>query len=167
MTLSGRVLTVACPCPGTPHTEDQVTFRAVLPYAGGIAVVQAIATVAARVADEERAATAQDLAAELFPIWIDPKRGPIEAWTFTDAAGEPLPIADGDKALPFDVKYEIADAADDLFGDEVTRPLAKMMETPSPNGQTGASTSPNRTNGRKRRSPSARSSPTTSAATEP
>lgn len=134
MALDGRTLTVECPCVGTPHEADTVTFAATLSLAGGVAGVKAIR-------DGLRAGGgAVDnlaLAEFVFPVYL---AHAVEAWTFTDAAGEPLPIGAGE-TLPFITKYEIADAADDLFGEEITRPLLLMMRKSSPPGPTGSSTS--------------------------
>ena len=164
MALVGRVLTVECPCSGTPHEEDRVTFKAVLPFAGGMAGVRAISKVAVQAEASGQEIAGLDLAVELFPVWIEYG---IEGWTFTDTDGAALPLADGDATLPFAVKYEIADAADDLFGGEILGPLVAMTRTSSPVGQTAPSTSPKRTSGRRRPLQSAASSPSDSVASAP
>lgn len=161
MTLTGRVLTVECPCAGTPHTEDTVTFKAVLPLAGGVAGISAMVTAARELGD---GFDNIGLAGYLFPVYL---AHAIEAWTFTDANGEPVPLADGDKVLPFGVKYEIADAADDLFGGEISDPLVKMIARSSGAGQTEPRTSPKRSSGGSRRPRSVPSSPSVSAVSEP
>lgn len=162
MSLEGRTLTVECPCAGTPHEAgDTIVFCNVLPLAAGIAGVRAMRDgIVLRAGQFDGVA----LAEHLFPVYL---AHAIESWTFTDADGEPLPLDQGDAALPFPVKYEIADAADDLFGEEITRPLLAMIQKSSPSGQTAPSTSANRRSGRSRRSPSAPSSPDASADTEP
>jgi hypothetical protein len=108
---------------------------------------------------------ALDLGVVLFPVYL---AHAIETWTFVDAAGVPVPVgASADGVLPFGTKYEIADAADDLFGGEVTAPFAKTKRTSSPSGPTGSLTPPIQASGRKRRLRSAPSSPAVSADTEP
>lgn len=160
MTLEGRTLTVECPCAGTPHERDTVTFKAVLPLAGGVAGISAMVRAAQ---DLGSALDNIGLAGYVFPVYL---AHAIEAWTFVNSAGEPVPLADGDKVLPFGVKYEIADAADDLFGAEISVPLAKMIAQSSDAGPTARRTSRKRSSGASPRSPSARSSQTVSAATE-
>ena len=164
MALVGRVLTVGCPCPGTPHETDTVTYRQVLTLRGGMLAMEALGRVAVAAAAEEREVTGVELSVELFPIYLEHA---VAAWTFVwDDA--PLPVtADADNVLPFDVKYQIADAADDLFGQEITRPLAAMTPKSSRSGRTKRSTSPTRTSGQRRRRPSAPSSPNGSAASGP
>lgn len=161
MAVVGRVLTVECPCTGTPHPDgDTVTFRAVLPLAGGMAGISAFVAAS-------RAAGGK-LDNLILSEWIGPiyLLHAVATWTFTNADGAAVPISDGDAVLPFAVKYEIADAADDLFGEELTRPLAAMIRRSSGNGQTASSISRNRPSGRTPRRPSAPSSPTVSAASE-
>jgi hypothetical protein len=161
MALSGRVLTVECPCAGTPHEADTVTFRAVLPLAAGVAGMVAISTAATELGGN---LTGLRLAEYVFPVYM---AHAIEAWTFTGADGEPIPLADGDAVLPFAVKFAIADAADDLFGEEIARPLVAAIGRSSPGGPTASSTPPKPTSGRKRPSRSVPSSPPVSAATGP
>lgn len=159
MALVGRVLTVECPCVGTPHASDTVEFRKVLSLAGGMAAISAIA-------DTQRAGevTAIALAVHIFPVYLEHA---VESWSFVNDASEPLPLADGDSALPFSVKYLIADAADDLFGEEVTRPLVGMSGTSSPSTRTSGSTSRRRRTSASHPKPSAPSLPATSAASGP
>lgn len=156
MALEGRTLTVECPCAGTPHESDTVIFRKVLSLAGGIAAVSAIRDGLNARPGEADGIT---LAEHLFPVYL---AHAVEAWTFTNEDGDPLPLNAGE-TLPFSTKYEITDAADDLFGEEVTRPLVMMTRKSSPLGQTPASTSRTSASGGKRRPRSAPSSPATSA----
>jgi hypothetical protein len=160
MALEGRILTVECPCAGTPHQSDKVTFRRVLSLAGGLAAITAMRE-AARGDGELDQLT---LATHVFPVFL---AHAIESWTFLGEDGNPLPIPAGDDVLPFGTKYLIADAADDLFGEEVTRPLAGMIRRSLPAGRTGRSTSPKRPSGGSRRSRSAPSSPAASEAMRP
>lgn len=166
MTLEGRILTVECPCAGTPHEVDTVTFRSVLPLAAGIEGMAAIGA-----SSEKYGADISGLhmAEFLFPVYL---RHCIDSWTFVNGLGKdgeplPLPLEDGDAILPFDMKYRIADAADDLFGEEITRPLLRRIARSSGNGQTAQSTSPKRSTARSRQPRSAPSSRSTSAGTTP
>lgn len=159
MGLVGRVLTVECPCPGTPHKEDTVTFHKVLSLAGGMEAIAAIA--ATQRAGE---VTAIALAVHIFPVYL---AHAVESWTFVDDAGDALALDKGDASLPFSVKYQIADAADDLFGEEVTRPLVAMNEKSLPTSPTSASTSRKPRTSASPPKPSAPSLPATSAASGP
>jgi hypothetical protein len=138
-----------------------VTFHAILPMAGGMAGMVAIH---AAVAAAGGNLTGIRLAEHLFPVYM---QRAIESWTFLDPLGRPLAIADGDTVLPFGVKYTIADAADDLFGEEISRPLVAMIDRSSASGPTASSTPPTPISGRKRPSRSAPSSPAASAGTRP
>jgi hypothetical protein len=160
MALEGRILTVECPCAGTPHQSDTITFRRVLSLAGGLAAITAM-----REAVREGGTLDQlTLATHIFPVFLVHA---VESWTFLAEDGSPLPILAGDAVLPFGTKYEIADAADDLFGEEVTRPLVGMIRRSSPAGPTEPSTSRKRPSGASRRSRSAPSSPAVSEAMRP
>ena len=151
-----------CPCAGTPHKADTVTFRAVLPFAGGMAAMVAMSTAPQ---DAKGQILALDLGIALFPVYL---AHAVEAWTFVDAEGAPVPVGSAaDAALPFGTKYEIADAADDLFGGEVTAPFGRKRPTSSPPGPTGVSTPQTPPSGRKRRSRSAPSLPAVSAGSGP
>jgi hypothetical protein len=138
-----------------------VTFRNVLPLAGGVAGIAAMVAAATELGDGFNNIA---LAGYVFPVYL--AHG-IDSWTFTDAAGGPVPLADGDKVLPFGIKYEIADAADDLFGGEISGPLVKMIERSSAVGQMARKTSPNPSSGGSRRPRSVPSSQSASADTEP
>lgn len=161
MTLDGRNLTVECPCPGTPHGEDMVTFKAVLPLAAGIAAMAALRDSVEKYGTDLNALV---LGETLYPIYF---AHAIESWTFTKEDGSPLLQAEADAVLPFDVKFAIADAADDIFGEQVARPLVAMIQRLLPAGQTGRLTSPKRDSGSSPRSRSRRSSPAVSAVSEP
>ena len=161
MALSGRVLTVECPCAGTPHEADTVTFHAVLPMAGGMAGMAAFHTAATTHGANLNGIRLAEL---LFPVYM---KHAVESWTFLDPIGEPLAVADGDAVLPFGVKYAIADAADDLFGEEIARPLVATISRSLPSGPTEPSTSPTPISGASRRRRSEPSSHATSAGTRP
>lgn len=160
MPLEGRKLTLECPCPGTPHEHDEVIYRAALPLAGGMAALTVIRDIALRGGEVDQLA----LATVLFPIYL---AHAVESWTFTDAEGEPLALADADERLAFGTKFDIANTADDLFGEEVTRPLLETARRSSRAGRTAPSTSRNRSSQPRRRRQSAPSSPATSAVTGP
>lgn len=138
-----------------------MTFRNVLPLAGGVAGISAMVAAANELGDGMNNIA---LAGYVFPVYL--AHG-IDSWTFVDANGEPVPLADGDKVLPFGVKYEIADAADDLFGGEISGPLVKMIERSSAVGRTERRTSPKRSSGASPRPRSVPSLPSASADMEP
>ncbi len=157
MALVGRTLTVECPCPGTPHESDAVEYKRVLPLAGGMAAIAAMRDATLGTLGK---LDSLRLAEHLFPVYL---AHAIDAWTFTGEDGKPLALDAADAALPFETKYLIADAADDLFGEEVTRPLALMIEKGLRAGLTGHSISRRKPSGRSPRSRSGRSSPKSSA----
>ena len=86
----------------------------------------------------------------------------IASWTFTDAQGRPEPVTPESIArlLPFNGGgLEVAEAADALYGEAVTRPLAARFARLSPPTPTDGSTPPSSPSGPTSPTPSAPSSP--------
>jgi hypothetical protein len=84
----------------------------------------------------------------------------IASWTFRDVNGDPVPVTAESIArmLPFNGGgLEVAEAADALYGEAVTRPLVQRSRLLSPPGPTGGGTPPSSPRGQSRTSP-ARSS---------
>jgi hypothetical protein len=140
-----------CRCPGAPHPDgDYAYLRPYLLYAGGAEALRAIATAAG---DGDVDATR--LAAVVTPVYL---RHGIVSWNRVDEAGEPVPVTDETiAALRWEDAYEVADRADDLYGEAVLRPLLRRTAKLSPGGPTAGSTSANSRSPSKRRTPSARS----------
>lgn len=131
----------ACRCPGTPHGDgDWVELRPSPTIDIGSAVYAAVANVG----DDP-----VQLQVEMTRAFL---RFGIVAWSFTDDRGEPIPIQPrrpdfGDvisRLLPFtDGGFLVADRADDLYSEEVLRPLmTRLSSMRSQGGQTVGSTSP-------------------------
>lgn len=100
----------------------------------------------------------------------------ISAWSFTDADQRPIPVDHGSYDWPATVAgllpwdqggAEVADAADDLYSENILRPLTGRSLTQLRAGQTGGTTSatqPSSQPAPKRSRPSSR---TTTAAGKP
>lgn len=133
----------ACYCPGTPHGDGDVVYLAPeLSMAGGMAAQAAIVE---GVSDSIRL---QEL---LAAIWL---RHGVVGWNLLDEDGQPVPLnADTvTRALPFGKGGRlVADKADDLYAEDILAPLVQRLESISPGGRTGGSTSRTRTSTRKRR----------------
>ncbi len=149
--MSDREIVVACPCPGTPHTEDTVVLYDRLPLRAGMACY-AILQNALRIE-------------EVTGMWAEQLvRMGIESWTLTDAQGKALPVLPiHTEGLPFATQRTIGTAAMERFGGELTAPLPTMTAPSSNAGPTGRSMSANRSSGRSRPAHSKRSLPNGSA----
>lgn len=153
-----RVPVGACRCPGSPHDGgDWVELRPSPTIDIGSAVYAAVANVG----DDPMA-----LQVELTRAFL---RYGIVAWSFTDAAGNPIPIAPRRPGfddlvsglLPFSQGgFDVSDRADSLYSEEVLRPLTTRLSTMRlPGGQTVGSTSPTRPTSPRPVKPSRPSSP--------
>jgi hypothetical protein len=159
-----RVMGGECRCPGAPHPEDWVELESSVPIMVGVSVTQAIASAG----DDEGRLTA--LMAQAYV------RYGIRAWSFTNEAGNPLPVDPSDRDWPGTVDRllpwdkggaEVADAADGLYSEAVLRPLLGRTSKRSPGGQMDGSTSATPASGPTRRKRQRRSSQVTSAAGRP
>lgn len=142
-----------CECPGQPHTDtgDIVYLAPKLSLAGGLAADF----------DIRKAAGDGTFLAQLWQVTFV-KYGAV-GWNFVDADG-PLDF-DVDALLEdYTLAQPVAEAADDLYGEAVMRPLVARLKAISPRGRTNGSTSATRPSTSK---PHARSSRSTSAASVP
>lgn len=89
--------------------------------------------------------------------------GPV-GWNRVDAKGKPAPYDPKVLVADFDAGLAVAEKADQLYGDTVTRPLVERLRAILPSGPTDDSTSPASGS---TPSPSEPSSPPDMAATEP
>lgn len=153
-----RVPVGACRCPGSPHGEgDWVQLRPEATIDIGAAIYAAINSVG----DDPTM-----LQVEMTRAYL---RYGIEAWSFLDLAGAPVPIRPRapdfldvvSDLLPLERGgFEVANAADALYSEVVLRPLmTRPLPTRSQGGQTVGSTSPTRATSPKRPKRSPRSSP--------
>jgi len=131
----------ACRCPGTPHGDgDWVELRPSPTIDIGSAIYAAVANVG----DDP-----VQLQVEMTRAFL---RFGIVAWSFTDELGAPIPIRPRStdfgevisRLLPFsDGGFTVADRADDLYSEEVLRPLmTRLSLMRSRDGRTVGSTSP-------------------------
>lgn len=113
-----------CACPGSPHPNgDTVTFRLRLDFDAALEALQRIFD---GPADSRRAMKVYLL------------RGP-EAWNLLDEDGEPVDLTpEALEELPFADQYEIAEAADTIYGSQVLSPLERRMKRLSGNGPTSS-----------------------------
>lgn len=126
-----RVRVRDCACPGSPHGEegDVVFLAPTLSLEGGLEGQADI-----------RAAVGNGTA--LAKRWrVTFVRYGAIGWNLVDEEGEPVPF-DVDAILAdFALAYPVSEAADDLYGESVVRPLLARRKTTSPPGPTVVSTS--------------------------
>jgi hypothetical protein len=93
------------------------------------------------------------------------KHGAV-GWNLLDEDGDPVDFDVNVLLEDYSLSEALADKADDLYGESVMRPLLLRLKNISPNGRTSRNGSTSRTppSTTKRR---ARSSPATTAASEP
>jgi hypothetical protein len=142
-----------CACPDAPHDGvdgaddgDIVYLRARLNLAGGLAAAGAVMSLMGPDFDQSR------VPATLGPIYV--RHGAV-GWNLLNERGEPVPFDVEVLLNDYLLGFEVWDRADDLYADEVLRPLQARMPRSSPRGRTGVSTSAKRSSARPRPSPSA------------
>lgn len=153
---------VACPCPGTPHTEDTVGLRPKLGLVGGT-IVQGVVVAAKKAADEAGApldvAVTTALVSEAYLL-----QGVVE-WSFVDQLGKPVPVTPetirSHLLDDFGLASLVSDKADELYMESVIRPLLVPVSNSSPPTPISASTSVSSSNTPRRPRPSKRSSTST------
>lgn len=145
-----------CRCSGLPHPDgDTVSLSKNPPLEVGLAASQAMAEDGA---DNIRIA-----------LGLAYLRA-IEAWTFLDDDGDPIPVTPENirLALPWDKGGSIvAEKADDLYTEAVLSPLLRRLSNTSPAGPMAGSTSANRESRRHPPRSSKSSSPEPSGITAP
>lgn len=148
----------AVPEPSAPSRHVSVpggvvTLRAAVSIPLGIAALSVI----------KNNGSQADIEAGLADVYL---RYGIERWTFVDAKGEPEPVtpANIERLLPYgNGGLEVAERADELYSNEVMRPLLERMRKPSDSGPTDASTPPTSDSGSTPPAPSGPSSPAATA----
>jgi len=142
-----------CACPNAPHSEGDLVFLAAVPsFELGLA---ANADIVAAMTDE----------ALLQQRWMMTyvRKGPV-GWNLTDEEGKPRPLDVDELLADYTIAMAVAEKADELYGEIILRPLLRRLNGISKTGPTNGSTS---VTGQSRRKPRGRSSPATTAATEP
>lgn len=84
-------------------------------------------------------------------------------WNLVDEDGDPVPFDVNALLADFAISAPVAEKADELYGEAVTRPLLERLRSISKRGLTGASMSPTNGSTQQRRK---RSSPATTAASK-
>lgn len=132
-------VTIACPCPGTPHPDgDTVTLRDRF----GFRDARTIRNEVGMLYGEDRPPSAALILATLSDGYV---RAGIERWTLVDAKGEALAITPDtvDEFLAANplAADELADKADELYSAAVVGPLAMRAARSLPPSPTDGSTS--------------------------
>lgn len=161
MSIPVRVpLQTSCPCPGTPHEEEWVDLAPRLGITAGAAAWAAI---------NAAEPTNSEIEAAIGHAFL---RHGIVAWSFTGEA-EPdgrrpsVPITNETIAdlLDWGSASEVAERANELYSEDLFRPLARRLSASSPSGPTGESTSATTDSGDTPPTPSKRSSRAATAGT--
>lgn len=156
---------IRCICPGTPHTEDEVTLRDHLDFEA-VASIRWAAAIQQSTDPGVTYAEMFGLVSKLFVLYG------VESWTVVNAERKPVEVTTNNirtLLLPHPQQSSVVgDAADDKYG-AVMRPLLLGELTSSPNTPTDESTSPPTASSEKPQKPSKPSSITTipTADTEP
>lgn len=146
-----------CACPGTPHADgDRVYLRPKLGMARALAVI--------------KGSTFNDLAVAEMQLAVGYARYGIEDWNLTNGNGQKMEL-DGDHLEKFAEEDPrailVALRGDDLYADEVLRPLVSLGAVSSPTTPTIAATSAmNGTSKSTRRQKPSKQSLTTTTPTE-
>ena len=138
-------VSVACPCPGTPHADgDSVFLYPKLGLQGGVMAERKVREMAGT-ADPDR------ILAVLTDIFV---QFGVADWTFVDDKGKPVEVTpDSLKRLLLDdwqLARLVADKADELYTAAVLDPLTKRRSAASPQSSTGGPTPPSQPSGPKR-----------------
>src|SRR5690349_16815535 len=131
-----------CTCPETPHSEpssewggldgDVVELRPYLDLAGGSEALR-FTRDAIAAADGDLDKATSFMGEMVGPVYV--RRG-VVGWNLVDENG-PVPCTlEALEALPYVDAYEIADRADDLYGESVLAPLVKRIGSSSRTGPT-------------------------------
>lgn len=146
---------VACPCPGAPHDGDTVYLRPEPGLIGGVLIQRKFVELSVGGLEKD------EVFASLIETFV---RHGVDSATFTDESGEPL---DRDQAIAvilskFSLGSVVADKADDLYSNELLRPLVERASKSLPTSRTNGSTSRSRRSSTKRPKPLKSSSTPTS-----
>lgn len=145
-----------CECPGTPHGDGDFVYLApVISMAGGMAVQGAILDA------QGDSVRLQELLAHVYLA-----HG-VTGWNLLDERGKPVPCTPDRLAvaIPYGTGGQaIAEKANDLYADDVMRPLVERLNSLLPTGPTASSPSLAETS---TTTPSEPSSPENSAASAP
>lgn len=148
-------VSVACPCPGTPHADgDTVYLLPKMGLQGGIT------------AEHQILSFGGDQSALVGALTETFVRFGVVAWTFVDADGKPVPCTDEKRQelllTDYALARDIGDKADELYSAAVIDPLALRLSTGSRQPSKGGSTPLKKRSASRRQKPPKHSSTTTS-----
>ena len=137
---------VACPCPGTPHSDgDTVFLSPKIGFNAGVIADSKLVDILRGSGDVDA------VKAALLTTYITDG---VRAWTFVDAEGADIKVTPESIAAILLSDYElgvvVAEAADPLYSKAVTNPLLRRMSESSPTSPTNGSTSRKRGSSAKR-----------------
>lgn len=134
-----------CRCAGSPHGQDVVYLHGETTAEIGLAAYGAIAA-------------ADGVADQRLRLGMAYLVNGVADWTFLDDAGQPIPVTPDTirRALPWGKGgRDVAEKANELYSDEVVRPLVERAQRSSRVTSITASTSANRPSSSVRRKRSA------------
>lgn len=124
-----------CRCSGTPHTDgDEVYLKPEIGLEGGLVAEQQLL--------DHQGPNTQAEATALTREWaLTFVRYGAYGWNLVDAEGEPRPFDIEEVLGSYSIGRTVADAAADLYGDQVMRPLMKALPKALPRGSGTSKTS--------------------------
>jgi hypothetical protein len=152
-----------CECPGTPHKQPVTYANADKPIAGDVAFLTPKLSYAGGLiasADISNALGRGDMLKELWTVTF--VRYGCVAWNLVDEDGDPVPFDVEVLLDDYDLAVPVAEKADDLYGDTVSRPFLQRIRSIGRRGPTKDLISPTKKSPSK---PRARSSRATTAGT--
>jgi hypothetical protein len=149
---------VACPCPGTPHSDgDTVFLGPKLSFRAGVMADSKIADIV------NGSGNVDEVKAVLLETYI---LDGVKAWTFVDAEGTDIEVTPATIQAwllsDYSIGVLVSEQADKLYSEAVSDPLARRSFPSLQTGPTNGSTSRKSGSSAKRRKPSKPSSTTTS-----
>lgn len=152
---------VACPCPGTPHSDGDTVFMGpFLSLEGGMLAEALMVRSWARLENsgKELRQTEASLAVEAALRRVYVADG-VREWTFVDAEGEDIEVTEESVRTillsNFTLSRPVGDKADELYTTSVLDPLLKQIKKSSRSSprRESTETSPTQTSGSKRPKP--------------
>lgn len=131
-------MNVLIPCVCGRHEQDTVVFRQKLDFRAGLTIRHAL--ILARVDDAEMSAAEMlTVLSEQYVLYG------VESWSLCEPNGSPMPVtraAIRDRLLAnYEVALTLADAADEVYAEQILLPLLAGASTSSPATPTAPSTS--------------------------
>jgi hypothetical protein len=133
-------ITIACPCPGTPHESDEVKLRERLDFHSSLSIRQQLGLLYLEYGGDK-----PPLGEVLATLSEGYLRYGIESWTLVDEDAKPLPVSSG-TVRDFMEQHPqqaivVSDAADNVYA-PIILPLVLKVANSSAPGPTETPTSP-------------------------